>query len=237
MRRRSDHGIGHGPGQGVDYAGNPVIDPTENVKALTEQAITRVDDMAALRALLQERDRLHINEIGAIREQHNREMRESESRRVDANRATDLAAVGTAATQASTGIQTLAAAATTTADTLRNQVAATATAAENRLAAFGSDINKRLSALELSSSEGKGKQTVADPMLERLVLRMETLVESRDRSVGKGEGLSTSWQVALGVVAIVAALYGFTRTPAIQYVPTSPGVSMPLTLAPGTVHP
>ena len=213
MRRRSDHGLGHGPGQGVDYAGNPVIDPTENVKALTEQAIARVDDMAGLRGELldekirrMEREWIHLDLMGQERERHSREMRDSESRRVDANRATDLAAVQTAAVQANTAIQTLAKQTTDLAATLDKKVTDTAVAADARNTAQYSDTNKRLSALELTYSEGKGKQTVTDPAYDKLVDRMDHLLESRDKGAGKSEAFSASWGILLSVAGLALTL-------------------------------
>jgi hypothetical protein len=219
-------------GMGVDALGGPVIDPTENVIALNEAANKRQDDLREAERRLTAAEQAHSRELAAvreehqdalasIREQHSREMRNSESARVDANRATDLAAVGTAAAQALAAIQALAATATTTADTLRNTVAATALTAENRQVAFATDQNKRLSALELSMSEGKGKQTVADPQLERLAVMVEQLASRQASSSGKSEGLSDGWKMliaAVGLFATLSALGVFDRkaVPAVQ---------------------
>jgi len=207
------------PGVGVDAAGGAVIDPTANVQALSEASNKRQDDLREAERRLTSAEQIHTreiaavrqvhqNEMAAIREQHNREMRESESARVDANRATDLAAVGTAAAQALAAIQALAATATTTADTLRNTVAATALTAENRQVAFATDQNKRLSALELSMSEGKGKQGVADPQMDRLQVLVETLARNQATGTGKSEGISLIGAIVMGGVALVSGLLG-----------------------------
>jgi len=237
-------------GMGVDASGGPVIDPTENVIALNDAANRRQDDLREAERRLTTAEQGHTrelasvreghqNDIAAIREQHSREMRQSESARVDANRATDLAAVGTAAAQALAAIQALAATATTTADTLRNTVAATALTAENRQVAFATDQNKRLSALELSMSEGKGKQTVADPQMERLSALVEQLARSRASDTGQRQGLSEGWKMVVAAVGLLAALNAlgmFNRssapapaTPQVIYVPSPPGTMLPST--------
>ena len=51
---------------------------------------------------------------------------------------------------------------------------------------------------------------------------------------GRGLGTANAWTVLLGAVALVAtlaALWGL-RTPSIQYVPVTPGVSLPMTIPP-----
>jgi hypothetical protein len=229
----------------VDASGGATVDPTKNVLDLVSAAVLRVDDLAEVRGQLvdekikrMEREWIHLDKIAELRELHNREMRDSESRRVDANRATDLAAVGTAATQALAQINTVAATATVTAETLRTQVATTATAAENRLGLFSGDVNKRLSALELSSSEGKGKQTVTDPAYEKLVEQMERIAQNQLLGTGKRQGIELSWGVVLALVAILAALYSGVLTrlaptrdasPQVIYVPAPPNTMLPTT--------
>ena len=90
------------------------------------------------------------------------------------------------------------------------------------------------SALELSSSEGRGKQTVVDPQMERLNALVETLARGQDRGAGKSEGINTTWGLILTIAGIgVLALtlpYFAPRTPAVSpqviYAP-APTVAQP----------
>src|SRR4026207_1988190 len=84
------------PGLGIDTRGGAVLDPTENVKALSEASNIRQDD------LRQAADRLTEEKVAGIRralesmhnemqlrDSHAREIRELESKRLDAVRTVD----------------------------------------------------------------------------------------------------------------------------------------------------
>lgn len=203
-------------GVATDSAGNPV-DPSDNVRALSEAASKRQDD---LRDAFEKRFLAELAQLRDLVESHARHQREldkAESDRLNSIRQVDREEVTKTAAQSLTAIQTLQATTNTTAETLRTQVATTAQAAMNQLQAMTAEINKRLSALELSSSEGKGKMGVSDPMMEKLMGRMDSLLESR--STGEGERRGINWTVAIivasiglfaTVLTIVAALWAFT---------------------------
>jgi hypothetical protein len=102
----------NGPGPGVDATGRPVIDPTENVKALNAAEAKRQDDLRRADARRQDDIRTaesrHIREILSIRTHHDeerrrvneihaRELREAEADRLDALRAGDQAQIQRAA--------------------------------------------------------------------------------------------------------------------------------------------
>jgi hypothetical protein len=104
--------VTEGPGPGVDAAGRPVIDPTENVKALNAAEAKRQDDLRRADARRQDDIRnaesRHIREILTIRTHHDeerrrvneihaRELREAEADRLDALRAGDQAQIQRAA--------------------------------------------------------------------------------------------------------------------------------------------
>lgn len=237
-------------GVGVDAHGGAVIDPTANVIALTDAAVTRLDDLAFLQAQLVDEKikRLEIaaiytDKIAVLRAEHTKEMRESESKRLDAVRATDVAAVSTAATQAQAAITALASTATSTAETLRNQVASTALTIANQTDRIVSPILDRIATLEKLSYTGLGKQAVVDPQMERLSTLVERLV-ARDSSVsGKSEGINASWLVLVAVIGIVLSglfLYGASKpsaaapAPQVIYVPSPAGTLLPTT-PPSTV--
>src|SRR5579864_2365618 len=98
----------HIPGLGIDAYGGGVIDPTENVKALMEASIRSLTDRQNLLAALADEKIRSQEALASNREAHAKELRESEAKRLDAIRATDVAAVGTTAAQSLAAIQELA---------------------------------------------------------------------------------------------------------------------------------
>jgi hypothetical protein len=211
-------------GLGVDSTGGPVIDPTANVIALTEAAVKRQDD---LREASENLNALQIacqKEIGDLREKHSEvirvlqaqhlaELGKAESERLNAIRQVDreegaktaaqlLSAVTTLATQNQSTAETLRNQVAQTAETLRNQVATTQMASQNTFNTTVTEFNKRISQLELSSSEGKGRQTLSDPAMEQLVAEMRSLSASRAGSSGRTEGIERliGWLVAIGAI-------------------------------------
>src|SRR6185503_13930108 len=231
------------PGIGVDAHGNQVVDPTQNVKDLTEASIKRIDDMNELRALLadeqikrMEREWIHLDRMASLREQHAREARESEAKRLDAIRATDVAAVSTTAAQSLAAIQALASTATATAETLRNQVATTATTIANQTDRIVSPIMERLAALEKIVNIGQGRSTVADPQMTDLMNEMRSLARGRATDSGKSEGMSDSGKLLMLLLAVVTALMGIytftqrgttTAAPASQIIVVPAGAPIP----------
>ena len=214
---------GKQPGPGVDAQGNPVFDPTANVISLVEAESRRQDDLRAAAKELSDVKNAHVKEIGDLRavfqkqisdmrERHAEALRKAEADRLDSIRQVDREDVNKTAAQALSAIQTLASTTNTTAETLRTQVATTAQATATTLTNITGEINKRLSALELSSSEGKGKQTVADPMLENLYKEMRSLNESRAGGAGRDVARektndNTKWLIglAIAIAGLVAA--------------------------------
>ena len=99
---------GGSAGLTADAAGNPAIDPTENVKALTQAEARRQDDLRDLesqhiRQMLAQTERMAsvtaecAKEVAVLRDQHNKEMRKSEADRLNAIREVDVQAVQRAA--------------------------------------------------------------------------------------------------------------------------------------------
>lgn len=193
------------PGLAVDAHGGPVVDPTANVIALNEAANRRQDDLREAAEKYNTMIVNHVREMSSLRATHQRELDHAESERLDSIRQVDREDVNKTAAQALNAIQTLAAVTSGTAETLRTQVATTAAAAANQLVTITAEINKRLSALELASSEGKGKQALSDPMMEKLVQRMDTLLEKNTTVSGRSAGGAAMW-------GYVAAGFGFLLT-------------------------
>jgi hypothetical protein len=204
---------------GVDYLGAPVVDPTENVLQLTEAAVQRQDDLRMLTQDLTNAKLTHLKEISDIREHHQRELDHAESQRLDSIRQVDREEVAKSAATIQTATAALANQTTVLAETLRTQVgtvasaaearaAAVANAADNRLNQFSTDVIKRISALELSLSEGKGKQQVIDPQLTEMIGEMRALRNLQVAGVGKTEGISLVGALMVGGVSLVFGLLG-----------------------------
>lgn len=199
VKRRIARGT---PGLPTDAFGGATVDPTENVKALTEAANIRQDDLRQLtRQLIDvELDSIRSSvksesRLAKLRAKHQRELDHAESDRLNSIRQVDREEVAKSAATIQTATTALANQTSILAETLRTQVgtvaaaaearaAAVATAAENRLNQFSADVIKRVSALELSLSEGKGKQTIVDPQIERLSALVEQLSQNQSERRG-----------------------------------------------------
>lgn len=213
------------PGVAVDAAGGAVIDPTANVIALNEASIERQDDLRLLTKELHDAKVDHLQKIaeirefyqekiGTLRETHQAALRLAESQRLDSIREVDRQDVNKTAGQIFAAVATLQTTANTTAETLRAQVTSTANALQTTFNNITADFNKRLSALELSSSEGKGKQTLADPQLLDLLAEVKSLRDSRTSATGHQTGGADTWKwVALLIGVIASVLLILSRIP------------------------
>lgn len=202
-------------GQAVDRFGDLAVDPSQNVLQLTEAAVQRIDDMADLRDRLMdekikrmERESIHLNEKAEIRAEQNERLRQAEAARLDSIRQVDREDVNKTAAQALGAIQILQAQTNTTAETLRAQVANTATTIANQLTQLFAESNKRLSALELTSSEGRGKQARDDPQMERLTQMVEALAKANASGAGKSAGGAAMWGYVVGGFGFLLTLLG-----------------------------
>jgi hypothetical protein len=249
-----------GGGLPVDFAGGPTVDPTENVKDLSEALSQRQDDLRTLTKELFDTKVEQVKEIGALRathqtmmdalrDSHAREINTAEAARLNSIRQVDREEVAKTAVTNQTATTALANQTSILAETLRTQVAtveraaearttASAMAAENRMNQFSADVIKRLSALELSFSEGRGKQAVADPMMEQMVAEMRTLTSQGFKERGRGEGISDTAKAiigALGIALTLMGMYTFTQSgratavPQVIYVPAPAGALLPTT--------
>lgn len=186
--------------------GNTSTDPSLNVLALVDAANRRQDDLRAAAKELSDAEHRHSKEICDLMAKHQASLDQKESERLDSIRRVDREDVNKTASAALDAIRTLATTTATTAETLRSQVATVAEAATNQRAIDTAETNKRVSALELALSEGKGKQAFSDPMMEKLVSRMDTLLQQNSTSAGKTSGSSAMWAYVVGAIG---ALIGF----------------------------
>ncbi len=151
-----------------------------------------------------------------MREKYRAELRIAEAARLDSIRQVDREDVSKTQTQSQTAIATLATTQNTTAETLRTQVATTAQAQLNTTTAAFAEVNKRISALELTSSEGRGKATVESPILFEMVNELKIMRKEQSESTAAlAVALSTASGVKQGgtstrdVIAwVIAAILG-----------------------------
>lgn len=135
---------------------NPVIDPTENVKALSELLSKRQDDLREAQDKLTDEKIARVRDVMELEALHIRETREIETKRLDAIRQVDVLNQSIAAARAETAIQTLAATTSANAEALRTTVATTERTLAAQAARDAASVNERLSSLERSFSIGAG---------------------------------------------------------------------------------
>jgi hypothetical protein len=185
-----------GIGLGVDYAGNPVIDPTINVKEGMRAVERRQDDLRDMNTTWMlkwlDRELKHMDDMAILRESHYASRAESEAKRIDANRQFDMLGVNTAAERQIAVVATLAATTATSATNLATQTANTFTAVVDRIAA-----------LERTSYEGKGKEAVTDPAMAQLASDVRAVMLTAEARGGKSEGAALTWDRVIAILAII----------------------------------
>lgn len=151
------------PGPGVDASGQAVIDPTKNVETAVEREVTRIDDMADLRAMFTERiadlRSGHTEQLAVLRADHAEKMQVKEAERLDAIRAVDAAAVADASSAAEARASALAAQVQAAAEAMRTQVGAAATAATENQAVALAPIQAAIDSLRQAQYEAQGQKT------------------------------------------------------------------------------
>ena len=244
QRQQDVDGAGTGAGTGVDRYGNPVIDPTKNVETALQTAVERLDDLRkAERKITKSELRRFDEALGFMREMnelratHSKEMRAAETERLNAIRQVDREDVNKTAAAAQTAIAALATNTTLLADTLRNQVASVAQAAAEQNTAANAEVSKRLLALELTSSEVKGRSTYTDPALTEMVSELRALRTASTIGVGKSQGVSMIGSIVIGAAIVLSMVIGAatfvlsgSRQPTAPiYVPAPSGTALPAT--------
>lgn len=192
------------------------VDPTANVLKLVEAAVQRLDDLrnVEMRRLedLRTAENRRIDEIAELRANHAKELTVAESKRIDAIRAVDVAAVATASERASQQASVLANQVSASAETLRTLVASTATSATQQQATFSTQINERLALLERAQYKGEGRSVVTDPVMSDLINEVRNLKLSHERGAGKTAGVSWVGALIVGGVSLLAGLAGMIWT-------------------------
>ena len=139
-------------GPATDKLNDPVIDPTKNVLDLVAAAIARQDDLRNLESRW-------IRRSATTQAKHSKALRKAETKRINAIRAVDVAAVQRASEVAAVQASALAAQVTASAEALRTQVAATATAGTIALGAALEPMQKDIQDLRRAQYEAQGQKT------------------------------------------------------------------------------
>lgn len=174
-----------------------IIDPTKNVLELVAGEVKRLDDIRAINIRWFESEIRHTKELIELRAAHAQEIQRIETERLASIRQVDVIHQSSSGDRQQAAILSLERIVDSTAKTLATQNTNMMTVVEARLAA-----------LERSSYEGKGKQTVVDPMMEKIISRMESLIDSRSSSTGRSGGLQSGWSWIIGAVGLIAGLIG-----------------------------
>lgn len=196
---------------------NGKSDPTLNVKEAMAFAISRIDDLRdaesrrsseALRGVekLDSERAAHLKELTSLRAEYTEKLALAEARRIDANRAGDLAGVAVASEKAAAQASVLANQLAASTETNRTLVASTAQAFATSLQQLVAPISDRVMKLEQSSYEGKGRQAFSDPRSEEIAAQVERLNNLYSTGVGKKSGVTSVGSVVGWVVGIVASL-------------------------------
>jgi hypothetical protein len=199
----------------------PVIDPTENVKALSEAANKRQDDLRAADGIINELRAANLKEIMVLRADYEDKLRVAEAKRIDAIRLVDTnavavaneRAVATATSLAKTvqdSAQVLSTQLTKSADDVRQLVATTAAESNRNLQQQFAAIITRISALEQGSAEGVGKQKFQDPAQLAMTAAVQKLIEAQSNQAGAGIGRGEIFAgIAVVLTLLLAAFVAF----------------------------
>lgn len=205
-------------------------DPTKNVLDKVSSEVKRIDDLRAAEAIridqLMRAESRRVDEQASLRAEFATELRlwenklrEAESKRIDAIRAVDVAAVGVASERATQQATVLATQVTASADALRALVATTATTFQAQLNLSTNQQNERIAALEKASYETRGKSQVMDPAtaaaLSELAIGMKKIQDSQSATIGAGAGTHETWAFVVAgaglLVAVVAVGVSFIK--------------------------
>lgn len=187
------------PGPGVDAVGRTVVDPSDNVRALNEAGVKRLDDLRHAAAQMAAAEHEHLRELVEVRSIYEERLRQAETARIDAIRAVDVGAVQRAAEVAAAQ-----------AEALRNQVAAAATATAAALAAALDPIQKSIDDLRRAQYEAQGVRS--------------NVVEARAGTGLLVAAIGVGITVLLAIVGLVGyvSTQGSSPDPIIVEVPATP---------------
>lgn len=202
---------GGSTGPAVDRTGTPVIDPTENVIALTQAESKRQDDLRAASDRFNQSEIQHVKELAALRSEFIKQLAEAEAKRIDAIRAVDVNAVAVASERQAAAATVLANQVAQSADALRTLVATTASATAEQSRQQLTQITDRLSVVEKSQYEGRGKESYTDPMLLELTSEMKRLGSVISINNGRSAANKDYTAYIVAAIGIILALVSYFR--------------------------
>ena len=156
--RRTSNRPPQDPPEPVQRNETGAIDPTANVLALVDAAVTRIND-------LQSAEFRRIDQVMKLSAEFNEKLSVAEAKRIDAIRAVDVTAVSVASERASAQAAVLATNLAATSEALRALIAATAQAGAAQLQQLQVQMTDRISLLEKAQYEGKGRGSLSAPLL------------------------------------------------------------------------
>jgi hypothetical protein len=211
--------------------GTPAVDPTENVKALSEAANKRQDDLRVASEKLVQAQIDALEKYNSLRTEYNKELREAavarldsearlraeytdrllvaEAKRIDAIRAVDVNAVAVASTRAADSATVLAAQVSQSAETLRALVATTAATVATSQQQLANTLTARITTLEQAGYQQAGKQTFQDPAFADLLKKVDAIGRSQQDSIGVGAGRSDVIGWIAGALGLLIAFGAF----------------------------
>lgn len=223
-RRRTTADIGEQrPGIAVDARGGGIIDPSENVKELSEASNKRQDDLRAASEILLEskakclEEKLtiiskNIESLANLRASYEEKLSIAESKRIDAIRAVDVNAVSVASQRAGDQANVLASQVVQTAETLRNLVSTTAATVQQGFQSITTALSTRITTLEQAQYKGEGQSGVRDPAISDALEKMQAAIlnlgSSRDKTEAHTAGVSatTTMLIAVGAAMVPIAV-------------------------------
>jgi hypothetical protein len=130
----------------------------------------------------------------------------AESKRIDAIRATDVAAAALANERATQQADILARQVAQTAETLRSLVDATAKQMASTHEQAQRLMGERVTLLEKNQYEAQGKSVATSPMTDELVKEMRLSREYRSTTMGQKEGMSAIWGYIIAAIATISTV-------------------------------
>lgn len=176
--------------QTADYNGyDRRQDPTRNTREMVQDAVDRIDDLAAVQAKsvkdLADAETRRVDQLAALRDRYEEKLAIAEAGRLDANRTMDENSRVVDREKAATVATLLATDVKATAETARLLVAQTAEGAAKNLAQQLDPIREKLASLEQAQFAGVGERRATDPAQLQMAEDVRALLRSREKSEGR----------------------------------------------------
>ena len=196
----------NGAGVGVDYRGEPVIDPTKNVSALIGIEKDHAKEIRALENKFYDYAVAMILKEVTLRAEYAKDQRSDDRLTYSAIRQVDITNQNAAAAQIDTALKALAKATEDTRKTLADGMENTRKTLAESMAVRDARVDERIGQLERGASAGEGRSGVANPMMNELVGEMKAVTKALAQGSGKSEGISWVGAIIMGSVSALAGL-------------------------------